>query len=171
MSSNPIEADPAVPPIRVLFVCMGNICRSPMAEAVFRHLVRQAGLEARFEIDSAGTGGWHEGEPPDERASAAAARRGVVLAGKARQIRTADLGRFDYVLAMDADNLSALRRLQKSVPGAEVRLLREFDTAAAGELDVPDPYYGGTRGFDRVYDMVERAGRGLLEHIREERGL
>lgn len=160
--------------IRVLFVCMGNICRSPMAEGVFRHLVGEAGLAERFEIDSAGIGAWHEGEPPDERATATAAGRGITLTGAARQVRPADLRDFHYILAMDEENLSALRRLKRlAAPDAEVRLLREFDAEARpGEpLEVPDPYYGGPRGFDLVYDMVERAGRGLLAHIRRERQL
>lgn len=182
-------------PIRVLFVCMGNICRSPMAEGVFRHIVRQAGLERRFEIDSAGIGDWHEGEPPDERASAAAATRGIRLEGRARQVRPGDLRRFDYILAMDTDNLSALRRLagmpsrpvvgikRRGAPPAEVRLFREFEVDGAAppntpgrgqdaeDLDVPDPYYGGPTGFDRVYEMIERSAHGLLRHIRTERGL
>ncbi len=161
-------------PIRVLFVCTGNICRSPMAEGVFRHLVREAGLEERFEIDSAGIGAWHEGEPPDERATAAAAQRGITLTGAARQVRPADLRDFDYVLAMDSENLGALQRLGRRVaPDAELRLFREFDPEATPHEppEVPDPYYGGARGFDVVYGMVERAGRGLLAHIREERGV
>ncbi len=161
-------------PVRVLFVCMGNICRSPMAEGVFRHLVAQAGLADRFEIDSAGIGAWHEGEPPDERATAAAAERGITLTGAARQVLPADLRDFDYVLAMDEDNLTALRRLKRlAAPAAELHLFREFDAEASpGEpLEVPDPYYGGPRGFDLVYDMVDRAARGLLAHIRRERGL
>ncbi len=160
--------------IRVLFVCMGNICRSPMAEGVFRNLVRAAGLEARFEIDSAGIGAWHEGEAPDARATATAAAHGITLTGAARQIRPLDLRDFDYVLAMDSENLAALERLKRRVaPDAELRLLREFDPEATdGEPpEVPDPYYGGPRGFELVYAMVERAGRGLLAHIRRERGL
>ena len=180
--------------IRVLFVCMGNICRSPMAEGVFRHIVRDAGLDSRFEIDSAGIGDWHEGEPPDERATAAAASRGIRLEGRARQVRPGDLRRFDYILAMDTENLAALRRLAgrpahpgagakgDPPPSARVHMFREFEAAGTGDtegpagqqaedLDVPDPYYGGPAGFDRVYDMIERSARGLLRHIREERGL
>ena len=182
-------------PIRVLFVCMGNICRSPMAEGVFRHIVREAGLESRFEIDSAGIGDWHEGEPPDARASSTAASRGIRLDGRARQVRPGDLKRFDYILAMDLENLTALRRLagvpkhpvlglKAGSPGpVEVRMFREFEVGLQGDgrggparpegedLDVPDPYYGGPAGFDRVYEMIERSARGLLRHIREERGL
>lgn len=158
--------------VRVLFVCLGNICRSPMAEGVFRHLVEGAGLTGRFEIDSAGTGAWHEGEPPDSRAAEAALRRGIALSGKARQIRPADLGEFDYILAMDADNLDTLDRLRRLVaPDAELALLRDFDAEAGDDRDVPDPYYGGPRGFDVVCDMIERSCRGLLAHIRRERGL
>jgi len=160
-------------PIGVLFVCAGNICRSPMAEGVFRHLVGEAGLADRFAIDSAGIGGWHEGEPPDARATAAAAARGVALTGSARRIAPADLRDSDYVLAMDVENLDALRELKRLVaPRARVHLLREFDADATQPApEVPDPYYGGARGFERVFDMVERAGRGLLAHIRRERGL
>ncbi len=188
---NPASVPDRTAPIRVLFVCMGNICRSPMAEGVFRHIVGEAGLAARFEIDSAGIGDWHEGEPPDARATATAASRGIRLEGRARQVRPGDLRRFDYILAMDTDNLTALRRLAdaghpapggkgRPAPTAEVRLFREFETAAPGaeaagtpgdDLNVPDPYYGGPAGFDRVYDMVERSARGLLQHIRQERGL
>ncbi len=160
--------------IGVLFVCMGNICRSPMAEGVFRHLVAEAGLGERFAIDSAGIGAWHEGDPPDERASATAAGRGVALTGTARQVRPTDLRDFDYILAMDEENLAALRRLKRlAAPDAEVRLLREFDAEARPDepLEVPDPYYGGPRGFELVYDMVERSGRGLLAHIRRARRL
>ncbi len=160
------------PPIRVLFVCLGNICRSPMAEGVFRHLVREAGLEQRFRIDSAGTGAWHEGEPPDERATAVAAQRGVVLGGRARQVEPADLRAFDYILAMDADNLGRLERMKRlSAPDAEVRLFRSFDPGAGPDAEVPDPYYGGPHGFEDGFDMIERAGRGLLEHIRREHRL
>ncbi len=163
--------------IKVLFVCTGNICRSPMAEGVFRHLVREAGLDARFEIDSAGIGAWHEGEAPDARATATAAAHGITLTGAARQIRPLDLRDFDYILAMDSDNLAALERLKRRVaPDAELRLFREFDPDAADggpgdPPEVPDPYYGGPHGFELVYAMVERAGRGLLAHIRGERGL
>jgi protein-tyrosine phosphatase len=157
--------------MRILFVCMGNICRSPTAEGVMRGLVRDAGLEDRIELDSAGTGGWHAGAPPDSRATRAARRRGVVLDGAARQVTAADFDRFDLLVAMDRDNL---RDLQALAPGPEardrVRLLREFDPAAvaAGDLDVPDPYYGGPDGFDRVLDLVEAGCRGLLDELRRE---
>jgi protein-tyrosine phosphatase len=154
--------------VRILFVCAGNICRSPTAEGVMRRLAADAGLEGAVEIDSAGTGGWHAGEPADERATAAAAQRGITLSGVARQVTEEDFERFDLVLAMDRANLLDLRAL---APGpralAKVRLLREFDPASAGreDLDVPDPYYGGARGFDTVLDLVEAACRGLLDDL------
>src|SRR5689334_4300618 len=131
--------------MRILFVCMGNICRSPTAEGVMRHLLREAGLEDAVEIDSAGTGGWHAGDPPDARATEAAARRGIALEGGARQVRAADFDDFDLIVAMDRENLGDLLALAPDEDAAEkVRLLREFDAASAdaADLDVPDPYYG-----------------------------
>jgi protein-tyrosine phosphatase len=169
-------------PISVLFVCLGNICRSPLAEAVFRGVVTEAGLEDRFRIDSAGTSGYHAGDPPDRRTAAVAARRGVTVDGRSRKMLASDLRAFDYVLVMDAENLRAVHRLAAGAgpgsaagagPGAapEIRLFREFDPAADGDLDVPDPYYGGAGGFEEVHDLVERSARGLLDHIRQARGL
>ena len=157
------------PKIRILFVCMGNICRSPLAEEVFRQLVRMAGLEARFEIDSAGIGDWHAGELPDPRTRAVARQRGLTLASRARQVVQQDLDRFDFVIAMDEDNLRGLSRLRAEVPPTtRVHRLREFDPDA-DELDVPDPSYGGDDGFERVHDMIERSCTALLEHIRATR--
>ena len=155
--------------MRILFVCMGNICRSPTAEGVMRALLREEGLEATVELDSAGTGGWHAGEPPDARATEAARRRGVVLEGAARQVTAADFDDFDLLVAMDRENLRELLAIAPSEEGAEkVRLLREFDPASAdaGDLDVPDPYYGGERGFERVLELVTAACRGLLADVR-----
>jgi protein-tyrosine phosphatase len=153
--------------MRILFVCMGNICRSPTAEGVMRRLVSQAGLEDRVEIESAGTGGWHVGEPPDERAALAARRRGITLSGAAQQVTPDDFGRFDLLIALDRANLRELLALAPDEEAAEkVRLLREFDPAASGDLDVPDPYYGGDRGFETVLDLVEAACRGLLDELR-----
>jgi protein-tyrosine phosphatase len=152
--------------MRILFVCMGNICRSPTAEGVMRRLIGDAGLEG-IEVESAGTGGWHAGEPPDERATAAAARRGVTLEGAARQVKPADFRRFDLLIALDRANLRELLALAPDEEAAEkVRLLREFEPAASGDLDVPDPYYGGDRGFETVLDMVEAACRELLDELR-----
>jgi protein-tyrosine phosphatase len=155
--------------MRVLFVCLGNICRSPTAEATMRALVRDAGLEREIEIDSAGTGGWHVGSPPDERASAAAAGRGIALEGAARRVSASDFDDFDLMIAMDSANLRELRALAVGEEQrAKVRLLREFDPASDGsrDLDVPDPYYGAGDGFERVLDMVDAACRGLLAQIR-----
>ena len=154
---------------RLLFVCMGNICRSPTAEGVMRRLVREEGLEHQFEIDSAGTGSWHAGDSPDRRATAAAATRGIALEGAARQVRPRDFEHFDLLLAMDRENLRELRTF--SVDGdiaGKARLLREFDPASAGapDLDVPDPYYGGPDGFEKVLDQVEAACKGLLDSLR-----
>jgi protein-tyrosine phosphatase len=146
---------------------MGNICRSPTAEGVMRTLVREAGLDGRIEVESAGTGGWHAGEPPDARATEAARRRGVALAGAARQVRPDDFEAFDLLIAMDRENLQGLLAVAPDQDAAErVRLLREFDPAAGGELDVPDPYYGGDRGFETVLDHVQAACRGLLAELR-----
>jgi low molecular weight protein-tyrosine phosphatase len=155
--------------MRLLFVCLGNICRSPSAEGVMRRLVREAGLEDSIELDSAGTGGWHVGSPPDPRAVAVAQARGIALDGSARQFVVDDLDYFDLVLAMDRSNLSALReRARGEDERAKIRLLREFDPASAGEEDpeVPDPYYGAPGGFDEVLDLVEAACAGLLAQIR-----
>jgi protein-tyrosine phosphatase len=154
---------------RMLFVCMGNICRSPTAEGVMRGLVRDAGLEDEIVIDSAGTGGWHAGDPPDRRATAAARARGVTLEGAARQLTVDDFEDFDLLLAMDRENLAGIRAVAPSdEAAAKARLLREFDPASARapDLDVPDPYYGGPQGFETVLDQVEAACRGLLDEIR-----
>jgi len=149
----------------VLFVCMGNICRSPTAEGVFRHHVESAGLADTVEIDSAGTHAYHVGEPPDRRARAAAERRGMSLEGiRARRVSETDFERFDYIMAMDEDNLSRLRREAPDEHKAELRLFLEF--SAGAETEVPDPYYGGTAGFERVLDLVDDASRGLLEALK-----
>jgi low molecular weight protein-tyrosine phosphatase len=156
--------------MNILFVCLGNICRSPTAEGVMRKLVSEAGLQESIAIDSAGTGGWHVGEPPDPRATAAARGRGIALEGKARKVRTEDFDDFDLILAMDSSNERDLRRLAPDDEAREkVRLLREFDPASAGlgDLDVPDPYYDSDRGFQIVLDQVQAACEGLLEHARE----
>jgi len=155
--------------MKVLFVCAGNICRSPTAEGVMRSLVREAGLEDEYEIDSAGTGGWHAGDPPDRRATATARRRGITLEGAARQIRPDDFERWDLLLVADRENLAHLRAMAPNAESrSKVRLLREFDPDSDGapDLDVPDPYYGGADGFEEVLDLVEAACRGLLAKTR-----
>ena len=153
--------------VRVLFVCMGNICRSPMAEGAFTRLVSDAGLTGRVMVDSAGTHGYHIGEPPDARAQCTAERRGYSIGGqRGRQVRTADFGAFDYILAMDEANLHALKRLCPPQHAQKLQLFMEFHADPAIR-EVPDPYYGGSDGFERVLDMVEHASRGLLRHLRE----
>jgi protein-tyrosine phosphatase len=153
----------------VLFVCLGNICRSPTAEGVMRELVEREGLSGSIEVDSAGTGSWHVGSPPDSRAAAAARARGIELVGSARQVQRSDFAEFDLLLAMDEENV---RNLLAIAPDAEarakVKLLREFDPAAvaASNLSVPDPYYGGEHGFDDVLDLVQAACEGLLAEVR-----
>jgi protein-tyrosine phosphatase len=153
--------------VRLCFVCLGNICRSPTAEGAMRRIVETQGLAERIEIDSAGTAAYHVGERPDRRARIAAERRGMSLDSRARQFTSADFDLLDYVLAMDADNLADLRAL----PGADafaghLGLLRDFDPIAPKGAEVPDPYYGGDRGFDEVLDLCEAACRGLLDHVR-----
>ena len=157
--------------VRVCFVCLGNICRSPTAEGVFRALVAEAGLDTRIAVESAGTAAYHAGEPADPRTRATAAARGVHLAGRARRFEARDFARFELVLAMDAENERALRRLAPSAEArAKVTRLRSFEPAPAS-LDVPDPYYGGEGGFDEVYDICEAACRELLAHLVDAYGL
>jgi protein-tyrosine phosphatase len=152
--------------VNVLFVCLGNICRSPTAEGVFRALVEREGLAGKIATDSAGTAAYHVGEPPDPRAQAAARQRGVDIGDlRGRQATAADFGRFDYVLAMDESNYVNLKRLCPK--GAEGRLRMFLDFASKpGRRSVPDPFYGNTDRFEEVLDMVEDAAHGLLDHIR-----
>jgi protein-tyrosine phosphatase len=156
-------------PIRILFVCLGNICRSPTAEGVFRELVKKEGLADRVLIDSAGTGEWHVGAPPDSRACKAAAARGYDLTAlRARLVTRKDFETFDYVLAMDGENVRALKRIAPRDLAHKIRLFTEFGSKdVAG---VPDPYGGGPHGFEIVLDLVEDAAQGLLRHIRTELG-
>ena len=155
-------------PTRVLFVCLGNICRSPLAEGVFLNLVHGRGLEPHYRVDSAGTGAWHVGERPDVRSIAVARKNGVDLPSRARQVDAPDFSDFDYVIAMDQQNLSDLRALARTHGGeARIHLLREFDPEP-GDRQVPDPYYGGPEGFDDVFTMVRRACSALLDRLEEE---
>ena len=154
--------------MRILFVCLGNICRSPTAEGVLRHKLRDAGLAADVDVESAGTGGWHVGHPPDRRASAAASARGITLESRAQRFEAFHFDDFDLILAMDRENLADLRALAPHAGAAgKLHLLREFDPLAveSGDLEVPDPYYGGEDGFEDVLDMIERACDGLIAEI------
>jgi len=148
----------------VLFVCLGNICRSPLAEGVFRSMVSTGELDDHFAIDSAGTGGWHVGSAPDPRSTQVAAAHGIALTGSARRIEQADLDRFDVILAMDRENLRHLERMAATGAHAHIHLLREFDSQGEGD-EVPDPYYGGADGFEDVYQMVHRSCAALLEEL------
>lgn len=154
-------------PVKLLFVCLGNICRSPTAEGVMRHLVEQAGLADGFDLDSAGTGSWHIGDSPDGRSTAAAAARGITLDGRARSVDGGDFEHYDLILAMDAYNLRDLQAIAPTDEAeAKVRMLRAFDPISTpDDYDVPDPYYGGPDGFDHVIDLVEAACRGLLDEV------
>ncbi|ELW9448929.1 low molecular weight phosphotyrosine protein phosphatase [Burkholderia cenocepacia] len=151
--------------VAICFVCLGNICRSPTAEGVMRRQVDAAALADRIAIDSAGTGDWHVGEPPDTRAQAAARSRGYDLSAlRARQVSAADFEQFDLLLAMDEANLAELRRRCPPQHREKVRLLMEFAPGAT-ETEVADPYFGGAQGFEQVLDQVERACAGLLETL------
>ncbi|NOY92624.1 MAG: low molecular weight phosphotyrosine protein phosphatase [Deltaproteobacteria bacterium] len=161
-----------VPPIRVCFVCLGNICRSPTAEGVFLHLLDGEQLEDRVVADSAGTAGYHVGERPDPRTLATARGRGFSLPGVGRQFQAGDFERFDYILAMDRSNHSVLERMAKSeAQRAKLHLFRDFDPASEPGSEVPDPYYGGEDGFENVFDICDAAARGLLRHLREQHDL
>lgn len=146
---------------KILFVCMGNICRSPLAEGIFRHMVINAGRATEFDIQSAGTGGWHQGNPPDRRSIAVAAAHGIDISSqRARRIVAGDFARFDLILALDHDNL---RNLQKIAPAEHLGKLRLFNSYALGTKDdIPDPYYGGRDDFDRVYTMLLAGCSSLL---------
>ena len=156
---------PAATTTGVLFVCTGNICRSPTAEAIFRQRVAEAGLAERIIIDSAGTHGYHAGEAPDPRTRAAAARRGYDLSMlRARQFEREDFSRFDLVLAMDDENHAFLAQLCQPSHGHKLRMMMDY-AGRFRERAVPDPYYGGPRGFERVIDMLEDAAQGLLQEL------
>ena len=152
--------------VSVLFVCLGNICRSPLAEGVLAHHLDEAGLSEQVRVDSAGTGAWHAGQAPDPRSIAVAAEHGVELQGHARQVRLDDFFEFTYVLAMDRSNLHDLRNLESgSGSEASVRLFSDFDPDPDKQPDVPDPYYGGGEGFEQVFRMVDRTCGALVDHL------
>jgi protein-tyrosine phosphatase len=154
--------------MKILFVCLGNICRSPSAEAVLREIAAREAPELSIEVDSAGTAGYHIGEPPDLRSQEAARRRGYDMAPlRARIVEPLDFERFDLILAMDENNYASLRQRAPAAYRERVRLFLEF-APDCGMNEVPDPYYGGPTGFEQVLDLVEEAARGLLSHLREK---
>jgi len=157
--------------IRICFVCLGNIVRSPLAENLFNHLAEQAGVAHKYEVDSAGTSAWHIGEAPDARMRRVAARRGLTYQGRSRQFMRQDFNQFDLVVAMDLENLSDLHGLARS-NGHEkkIYLLRAFDPYGGPRTGVPDPYYGGIDGFEETYDIIERSCQGLLRALEEGQG-
>ena len=169
MSQEENEESEKPEPVRVLFVCMGNICRSPAAENVMRHYLDQQGLSHAFELDSAGTIRLHAGNAPDARMTAAAKSRGIPMSGRARQIVGADLENFDWVLVMDRENLADVHALARhhGRGQAQVALFCDFCDAEPDTEEVPDPYYGGPEGFERVLDLLEDGCRGLLRRHRE----
>ncbi|ACK68504.1 protein tyrosine phosphatase [Gloeothece citriformis PCC 7424] len=155
-------------PYKLLFVCLGNICRSPSAENIMNHLIEQANLSDQIICDSAGTSNYHIGEPPDPRMRVAAARRGIELKGKARQFNLADFDKFDLILAMDRENYQNILLLDpKGNYKFKVRLMCDF-VSNASIKDVPDPYYGGSQGFDQVIDLLLDACSGLLEEVKQQ---
>ncbi|MDX9992257.1 MAG: low molecular weight protein-tyrosine-phosphatase [Anaerolineales bacterium] len=159
----------AVKPYAVTFVCLGNICRSPLGEAVFKKLVRQAGREAEFQIESAGLGGWHVGQPPDSRSQIIARQHGIVLESTAQQFHPRDLERFDLILALDHDIFNGLRRMAGDTPARQkIHLLRAADPQARANLDVPDPYYGDLSDFESAYQLIERSCRAWLERLPQQ---
>jgi len=154
--------------VSVLFVCMGNICRSPTAEGIFRHIINEKNIADDFITDSAGTHAYHVGEPPDSRAQETAQSRGIDLSDlKGRRVSEEDFDKFDYVLAMDKDNYAVLQDMCPSSKKHQLKLFLDF-ARDLGFDEVPDPYYGGTKGFEKVFDMLENASHGLIEHIQSK---
>ncbi|MEO0584280.1 MAG: low molecular weight protein-tyrosine-phosphatase [Bacteroidota bacterium] len=158
--------------VSVMFVCLGNICRSPMAEGLFLDKVKKAGLETRIEVASSGTSGWHQGELPDRRMREVASRHKVVLPSRSQQLIPQDTVDYDYLIPMDGSNHMEVKRMVAETANskAQVFKMRDFDPQAKG-ADVPDPYYGGDRGFEEVYEMLDRSTEALLAFIRVEKGI
>lgn len=158
-------------PTRILFVCLGNICRSPSGENVMRHLVEKEGLSDAFELDSAGTAGWHIGKSPDSRMTAAARARGIRMSGRARQVKTEDFTDFDFIFAMDRSNYADLLALQSRchAPTAQLQLFCDL-CEEHDETEVPDPYYGGPEGFEKVLDLLEDGCAAFLRRWKNGNG-
>jgi low molecular weight protein-tyrosine phosphatase len=153
---------------KILFVCLGNICRSPIAEGIFTHLLRERSLEGRYQADSAGTGDWHVGQPPDRRSITVAQKRGVALPSLCRQVKPEDFQDFDLILAMDKNNLADLNALCPAPLRGKLKLMRAYDIGKDAGADVPDPYYGGPYEFDQVYEMLHRCCSRLVEDLEGE---
>lgn len=155
--------------INVLFICLGNICRSPLAEGIFKNLVGEMGLSSEISCDSAGTSGWHIGEPPDRRSEAVAAKYGITLDHYGRQLEADDFRTFDYLIAMDKSNYQNIKAAEgfEEFPEDNLLMMRDFDSLGKGK-DVPDPYFGGNDGFEDVYDMLKRSCENLLDHLVEK---
>lgn len=152
--------------MKIIFVCQGNIIRSPLAENLFRHLAQEQGMEAKYDLDSAGTSAYHVGESPDRRMRQVAKKRGFQYGGRSRQFSRDDFNRFDLIIAMDKSNLAMLETWAPTLEDLKkIRLMREFDPEGNPQQDVPDPYYGGLDGFETTYTIVERSCRGLLEAL------
>jgi protein-tyrosine phosphatase len=154
--------------LHICFVCLGNICRSPTAEGIFRDLVQRAGLHSKIKIDSAGLGDWHAGELPDPRSTQIAAKHGIALDSKARQIKPQDFTRFDYLVALDKSVLHALVKMKKPNDSSHIVLMRQFDPSAPKDADVPDPYSMNLSAFEEVFLQCERACAGLLRELRQK---
>lgn len=156
--------------IKVLFVCLGNICRSPLAEAIFKDIVERENLSDNFEIDSAGTGGWHVGEMPDQRTFDVAERNDLILTNPARQINKSDLKVYDFIILMDEENLMHVAQMDDELANgkSKLHLMRDFDPEVKTEKDVPDPYWGDSEQFDEVFDILKRSCENLLEYFRKE---
>ena len=156
----------ATPTTRILFVCLGNICRSPAAQAVMEQMAEQRGVSHRFEIDSAGIGAWHSGQLPDHRMREHGSRRGYALTHRARQVKRADFDRYDYIIGMDEENLHDLRRVAATQENArKIGSLAHYLRHHPGQATVPDPYYGGPRDFELALDLIEDACEGLLDEL------
>ena len=151
----------------IIFICMGNICRSPMAEGVFLHKLRKHGIQHQFTVDSAGTGGWHSGDAPDHRSSRTARSRGIVLPSRARQVTTRDFDEFDLLICMDEENAMNLERM--GCPPEKIRLLMSYHPESEYR-EVPDPYYGGEEGFELMYELIDQAVDRMLANLRPDAG-
>ena len=154
--------------MRIIFVCQGNIIRSPLAENMFRHLAQEKGVGEKYQLDSAGTSAYHVGELPDHRMRQVAQEKGFQYTGKARQYRRDEFDQHDLIIVMDRSNLRILRSWASTKEEKKIRMMREFDSQGSAKMDVPDPYYGGLDGFDKTFEILKRSCQGLLEALESE---